>query len=344
MANQTYRLELYQEYPLPNEEAAIEEIAKIAKEMMQKDYPEGKRPARRDQHAKDHGCVRGEFIIEADLPEELRVGVFREPRTYPIWIRFSNSSPKCQHDSQADIHGMAIKLMGVAGEKILSEERFETTQDFLLIDYPIFFFANVQDCMQLFTNYKKGELIKFFFPSFNPFKWRLKELIIAQVCKQKITNLLDRQYWSVLPYKFGSRAVKYSVKPHVINFSNKSVISSENYLREGLIRHLKNQEVGFDFMIQFQTDPDKMPIEDPRVRWDEKLSPFQKIATIRIPPQTFDSDEQREFCENLSYTPWHSLPEHKPLGGLNRIRQKVYPTISKLRHQMNNASTKEPSA
>ena len=345
MVSKTQRLELYQEYPAPNEEAAIEEITRIATEMVQHDYPDGNRPARRDQHAKDHGCVRGEFIVEANLPEELRVGVFREPRTYPIWIRFSNSSPRCQHDSQADVHGMAIKLMDVPGEKILEEERFETTQDFLVIDYPTFFIANAQDYIQFFINFQAGDVIKFFFSGFNPLQWRIKELIIARLCQQRITNLLERRYWSTLPYQFGPKAVKYSVQPHTINFDHKSVTNtnSENYLREGLIEHLKNQEAGFDFMVQFQTDPEKMPIEDPRVRWDEKVSPFQKVATIRIPPQTFDTPEQRQFCENLSYTPWHSLPEHKPLGGINRVRKQVYPTISKLRHQMNNAARQEPS-
>jgi hypothetical protein len=36
-------------------------------------------------------------------------------------------------------------------------------------------------------------------------------------------------------------------------------------------------------MIQFQTDPKRMPLEDPGRAWDEALSPFQKVATIKIP-------------------------------------------------------------
>lgn len=41
-----------------------------------------------------------------------------------------------------------------------------------------------------------------------------------------------------------------------------------------------------------------MPVEDPRVPWDEKRSPFRKVARIRIPRQTFDSPAQMEFCKN----------------------------------------------
>ena len=64
-----------------------------------------------------------------------------------------------------------------------------------------------------------------------------------------------------------------------------------------------------------------MPVEDPTVEW---TAPWQKVATIRIPPQSFDSPEQMAFGENLSFTPWHTLPEHRPLGGVNRARKRIY--------------------
>lgn len=47
-------------------------------------------PDRRQIHAKSHGLVWGEFIIEPNLPEALRVGLFKTPQTYPAWIRFSS--------------------------------------------------------------------------------------------------------------------------------------------------------------------------------------------------------------------------------------------------------------
>jgi hypothetical protein len=37
----------------------------------------------------------------------------------------------------------------------------------------------------------------------------------------------------------------------------------------------------------------------------------------------------------MSFNPWHAVPAHKPLGGINRLRQAVYQAISKLRHEMN---------
>ena len=107
---------------------------------------------------------------------------------------------------------------------------------------------------------------------------------------------------------------------------------------------LADGEACFDFMIQFQTDPVQMPLEDPGKPWDEEISPFIKVATIKIPAQSFDSDAQMEFCENLSFTPWHSLPEHRPLGGVNRVRKDVYRTLSQFRHDKNKVPRQEPTA
>lgn len=87
-----------------------------------------------------------------------------------------------------------------------------------------------------------------------------------------------------------------------------------------------------------------MPIEDPGKRWSEAASPFRKVAPIVIPRQSFDSEQQRAFGENLSFTPWHSLPEHRPLGGVNRARKVVYAFISTFRHQKNDVPRREPTS
>ncbi len=93
----------------------------------------------------------------------------------------------------------------------------------------------------------------------------------------------------------------------------------------------------FDILVQLQ-DPNKyMPIEDPSIEWRESDSPFIPLAKIRIPSQAFNSPEQREFCENLSFSPWNSLNDHRPIGELNRIRKEVYQASSNYRHKNNKA-------
>jgi len=48
------------------------------------------------------------------------------------------------------------------------------------------------------------------------------------------------------------------------------------------------------------------------------------VARITIPPQDISWPKRQELCETLFYTPWHWLIEHRPLGGINRVRRKVY--------------------
>jgi hypothetical protein len=55
------------------------------------------------------------------------------------------------------------------------------------------------------------------------------------------------------------------------------------------------------------------------------------------------SPEQDLFCENLSFSPWHGLPEHRPLGLVNRVRKVAYSQISELRHELNRVSRLEPT-
>ena len=40
---------------------------------------------------------------------------------------------------------MAIKLVGVAGEKLLEAEKSEQTQDFVMADHPVFFIRDLAD-------------------------------------------------------------------------------------------------------------------------------------------------------------------------------------------------------
>jgi hypothetical protein len=75
-----------------------------------------------------------------------------------------------------------------------------------------------------------------------------------------------------------------------------------------------------------------MPIENPCVEWK---SEWHKVAELIIPKQLFDTTERNEAGERASYSPWHSLPEHRPLGGISRARRAVYATISAFREQNN---------
>jgi hypothetical protein len=116
-----------------------------------------------------------------------------------------------------------------------------------------------------------------------------------------------------------------------------------NYLRDNMVATLAQQDVEFDILVQVQTDPHRMPIEDASVRWPEKLSPFVPAATVRIPRQKFDTLAHDAFAKRIAINPWHCLVEHRPLGNQSRARRRMYSQLSRLRQQMNQVPHIEPT-
>ena len=340
--NNQERLGLYKEYPQPALEAATaQKIINLMETQMVKNFSGGR--MLRDVHSKGHGCVKAEFTVLPDLPDELRVGVFQEPRTFPAVIRFSNAGALAPiggtaMDITRDARGMAVKLVGVTGEKILEDEKEADTQDFLMFTPDIFFCPGPEGFFDLMVALTSNRLTFAWFLLTHP---SISLALIASL--KKAANLLELQYFSAVPYRLGFRAVKFSAKPVFDRKSEVPSRPSDNYLRERMQEQLAREEASFDFMMQFQKDPYAMPIENGLVPWAEEVSPFLKVATIKILRQSFDSPEQMVDCDNLSFTPWHSLPEHRPLGSISRVRRLVYQAISKFRHQRNDVSREEPT-
>jgi hypothetical protein len=317
-----------------------------AAQSITEDVKKSAEPGLHGQHPKSHGLVWAEFTVEPNLPEDLKVGVFKQPgRTFPAWIRFSNARGK--DDTKNGLHGMAIKLMDVEGEKVLPDEKDAKTQDFILVDHPVFFLRNAQDSANFFNALAESDgqppLKQFFFAGVNPLKWHPREFrILLAMQNKKIESPLLTQYWSGTPYQLGASAIKFSANP-TGSQPELSISKTENYLHTAMVEQLKTQDASFDFLVQRQTDPAKMPIDDATVEWSEKESPFQKVATIKIPRQVFDSSEQETFGENLSFNPWHSLPEHAPLGSVNQARKTIYQSLSEQRHQFRKVAVQEPT-
>jgi hypothetical protein len=160
--------------------------------------------------------------------------------------------------------------------------------------------------------------------------------------KQAFHNPLQVRYWSQTPYKLGPHAIKFSARPISRTTNARPEKTGPNYLREVMVKQVGREDVYFDFLVQVQTDPVKMPVEDSVVEWQESDSPFQRVALIRIPKQDISSPDNLKAAENLSFTPWHALPEHRPLGSINRARRVVYEVISEYRHRMNKVPHREP--
>jgi hypothetical protein len=93
--------------------------------------------------------------------------------------------------------------------------------------------------------------------------------------------------------------------------------------------------------VQPQVPGKNMPVEDTTVEWSTDDSTFIPVARLDIPAQQFEANN--DLCEGLSFNPWHSLPEHRPIGVMNRIRKAVYLEVSRYRRQMNGVPLCEPA-
>src|SRR5689334_2540130 len=90
-------------------------------------------PVSRGLHAKPAAGVEAEFTVLPDLPEHARVGLFAKPASYRGYVRYSNGSGGRLSDRKADVRGIAIKVVGVDGKKLIPGMESAQTQDFLAI-------------------------------------------------------------------------------------------------------------------------------------------------------------------------------------------------------------------
>ena len=318
-------------------------------------------PSAAGQHAKHHGCVRAEFVVEPDLPDEYRVGLFREPKTYPAWVRFSNGAE--DDDRKPDAHGMAVKLMGVDGPKVLDAERDATTHDFVMVDSPAFFLPDAAEYAEFTAAMLKAKGLQ---PSlvrsalgFLPGEAArpadpgpaLLPPVPARRCSAgpkrsrasgsptRSTPVLEHH---ALPLRRRPGDEVHRPSPTSLDARAPGRRAAADYLREAMAAHLATGDVVFEFQVQLQTDERSTPVEDPTVVWDEAVAPPQTVARIRIPAQEFGSRRADGVLREPVVHPLARLPEHRPLGGINRVRKDVYTELSPIRHEWNGVPSREP--
>ncbi len=79
MPNESTTANPFENNPDPEEETRqIEEVANLTEELLDMRYSPP-RPILRGVHPKSHGCVKAVFEVNADIAENLRVGLFAVP-------------------------------------------------------------------------------------------------------------------------------------------------------------------------------------------------------------------------------------------------------------------------
>jgi hypothetical protein len=320
------------------EQAAIDKLKALFMGLQARRYVDPDRRVQRPVFLKPQGSAKGVFRIEQGLPQDLRVGVFAH-RDFPVWVRFSANSLPQLSDAQNNTLGLGLKLLGVPGAKILEGEQGALTHDFVLQNHDVFFVDNAQGFAEVTEASFAGKIQEYL--AQHP----VTAHILGEMAKAEDSVLLAR-YSSTVPYAFGDRHVKYAVRASEGRARRAPVPEGErgeDYLRRDLRQRLMDEGASFDFFIQLQTDPIAMPLERATVRWSEALSPLVKVATVDLPPgQDIEAIGESEDIDNLSYTPWHALREHEPVGSINRARRVVYKALADDRRRRNHVPVGEP--
>ena len=293
---------------------------------------------RGDVHVKTHGFAQGEFRVLPNLPSELAQGLFQRDRTFPAIVRFSNSASQEQRDALPDGRGLSIKVTGVDGERLPTEMPNGGTQDFLMINHPVFFASNVRDFLRLehvlvnaddqVLATAAGALTG---DNWNPLHWHWREMLtVTRIASHLPAHPANNTYFSMTPIRYGDFIGKYRVRP--VGTLEESYLqmlyglsTQADAMRLALEQTLRQQEVLFEFQVQLRNSASTMPIEDACVEWPESESPFRTVAHLLLPRQEIESLRHQATFQNLAFDVWQGLAAHRPLGGINRVRRFAYP-------------------
>ena len=279
------------------------------------------------------------------------------------------------------VHGHRVRINSLSTWSELPMPEGVDTQDFLLVTHSEFFAANAAEFMDVpaaIIGSKSvislvSKILKCYI-GINPprFRWRsLKALVMTM----RITsNPLFLKYFSQVPCRLGRthdaateswQSAKFCVRPRQRpSWSERLAFwftmvpwvplaltgrlrRHENFLRSALNRYLTARGAEFTFYVQLRTDPKRMPLDDATRPWSERLSPYVAVATLTIhrEPRYADAsfaDDRMAVGEHLTFSPWHALEDHRPLGSINRARRFVYARVSQMRHCLNGTDARVP--
>ena len=351
------------ESPAPEEEQQIDKIKAALRKNNELQFKKNDGHAIRDAHAKSHGILRGELKVHRGLPEHLSQGMFTEPgKTYPVIARLSTTAGAIRSDQVRGVRGLAIKVLGVPGPRVLPDDD-ATTQDFVFVNHKVFptgdakeyltkgvplawVLARTPDRGMLVVNATlrgANRLLK-------RFGARLPDSIALFAGENTYT--LGETFYSAAPLRFGDYVAKVSVGPSsasVTALTGKTVSADDgpNAHSKAVVDFFRNNSAEYVVSAQLLTDAATMKtkdaIEDAKVEWSEDDSPYEPVATITYPVQDPFSDERRSFGDDvLEFNSWRSIEDHRPLGSINRLKKEVYLASSEFRHEKNGKARREP--
>jgi hypothetical protein len=308
----------------------IEDIrASFVDKFQKKRIENGEKPAERAVFRKQHGAAKGTLAVADSCPATFRVGLWAGG-PFDAWMRWSSDAPPDVPDQQNNTLGFAIKLFGVKGPTLATDNPLASTADLIFQNSDIFFVDNARDMAAISSDKESKDFVAIHLRS---------TLVLKEMAKEE-KSLVAARYSSTLPYALGDSIVKYRlIAAQPVETS--APTSSPNYLAEDLKKRLKAGAISFLIEAQLFVDDSVTPIDRATERWEETVSPFVTVARLDIPAQDIDQAGQA-YVESLAFSPWRTLYENRPLGSIADARRVAYPASAAVRRSLNGQSMQEP--
>jgi hypothetical protein len=313
----------------------------------------------RSVHAKSHGIVYAELEILDGLPPALAQGLFAKPGRYAAVMRFSTNPGDILDDGVSAPRGLALKIIGVEGERLTGSEG-DQTQDFVMANAPAFTAPNAASFLRTLkllaktTDRAEGakkalsgvlratEAVIEAFGGKSP--------TVAALGGQPMTHVLGETFYSQTPFLYGANVAKFSVAPSspglkALEGKSVKLDGRADAHREEINAFFAGSDAEWELRVQLLTDPETMPIEDASAIWPEDENPFMTVGRIVAPRQDGWSEGKAAAVDDgLSFSPWHGLAAHRPLGSINRVRKENYESSVVFRSQHNGCPIQKPKA
>jgi hypothetical protein len=275
-------------------------------------------------HRKQIVGLRARLDVADHVVEPARHGLFASPTSLDALIRLSNATMNVRPDSEPDVHGFAIKVLGVSGPGALGTGP-TSNQDFALINVPGFTSGNAAHFASLIIALSNGRnaAFRYLFRAYGPIGALRAARRGTSLLKTPFTGFATEPFFSAAAISVGPYAARIRLLPHQHNALPDARADWASDMR----RHLDAGEVAYDMQLQFYTDEATTPIENAAAIWPESGSPYHTVARLTIPQQDTESEAGQALSKKIDasvFDPWNALMEHRPLGDIMRARKVVY--------------------
>jgi len=251
--------------------------------------------------------IDARFDVLPDLPPEARFGAFVAVGPKQALVRLSNGSFDLQANTVPDIHGFALRILGLDGEAAVGGRADH--QDFLLINHDRFNAIDSAAFVEFATLAAGGQLSAlwtlFRRHGLAGLTHRLKDF--QQTLRKPFAGYAAESFNTVVPHAVGPYAAKLLLVPQM----PAPMVGRDP--GADITRRLAAGPVDYLVQLQFYTDPTSTPIEDHRTVW---TSAPQTVARLTLLGAT--------DVEAIGFDPWGGLAAHRPLGEIMRARKAAY--------------------